>query len=116
MSEATIRRDLEALAEKHGPLEVAVIAAPEEFVPEAGVRRLGGAWLLELGVVSMKQRRSDEGDGLENIGDLKLVLTEQTASALHSFLTGVLEPGSRKRRPAPGTLLPMVDPPGEPSR
>ena len=116
MSEPTIRQDLERLAEKHGPLEVAVVAAPEEFVPEAGVRRLVGAWSIELGVVSMKQRRSDEDDGLEHIGDLTLVLTHQTAAALHSFLTGLLEPGSRKRRPPVGSLLPMVGPPDSASR
>ena len=116
MAEPTIREDLAALAEKHGPLEVAVIAAPEEFLPEPGVRRLGGAWSIELGVVSMKQRRSDEGDALDNIGDLTLVLTQQTAVALHSFLTGLLEPGSRKRRPPAGSLLPMVDPADPPSR
>ncbi|MCS6801043.1 MAG: hypothetical protein RMM58_04410 [Chloroflexota bacterium] len=115
MSESSIKRDLDLLAERHGPLEVAVIAAPEQFVPEPGVRRLAGAWAIELGVVSMKQPRSEAGDGLENIGALTLVLTHQTAAALHSFLTGLLEPGSRKRRPAPETLLPMVDPPPEPS-
>lgn len=117
MTEPSIKQDLEALAERHGPLEVAVIAAPEEFVPEPGIRRLAGAWTLELGVVSMKTGRTEDGDRLEHIGDLTLVLTQQTAAALHSFLTGLLEPGSRKRRPLPtGALLPIVDPPEAPNR
>jgi hypothetical protein len=117
MTERSIRQDLEALAERHGPLEVAVIAAPEEFVPEPGVRRLAGAWTLELGVVAMKPQQTENGDRLDQIGELTLVLTHQTAAALHSFLTGLLEPGSRQRRPPPGgALLPIVDPPDAPTR
>ncbi|GIW09609.1 MAG: hypothetical protein KatS3mg061_0666 [Dehalococcoidia bacterium] len=113
MEHLSIRQQLEVLAANHGPLEVAVILAPEEFVPEPGMRRLAGAWALQLGVVSMKQPRQSEGDPLENIGSLTLVLTPQTAQALHSFLTSLLQPGQFPRRPrrTVASELPVVDPP-----
>ncbi len=114
----SIRRDLDALAERHGPLEVAMIMAPEEFVAERGVRRLAGAWALQLGVVSMKVKRNREGDPLENIGDVTLVLTDQTVTALHNFLTTLLEPSGKPKRQPGEFMLPMADPPPDepPSR
>ncbi|MFN8532634.1 MAG: hypothetical protein U0556_03720 [Dehalococcoidia bacterium] len=105
----SLRQDLDKIAERHGPLEVAVIMAPEEFLAEKGIRRSAGGWAVELGVVATRGVRRD--DSIEQIGDLTLVLTEQTANALHSFLTGLLDPGSRKRRSPVENLLPMVDPP-----
>jgi hypothetical protein len=109
----SIRQDLETLAERYGPLEVAVIMAPEEFVAERGVRRLAGAWSLELGVVAMKGKRQTETDTIENIGDLTLVLTQQTATALHTFLTALLDPASRPKRGPAENLLPMIELPPE---
>ncbi|MCS7002136.1 MAG: hypothetical protein NZ518_04725 [Dehalococcoidia bacterium] len=112
----SIRRDLEWLAERHGPLEVAVIMAPEEFVAEKGVRRLAGAYRLAIGAVSMKQPRNPE-EPLENIGDLTLVLTDQTATALYHFLGDLLgkNPDSprKKRQTMPGSLPIVTELPEE---
>jgi hypothetical protein len=109
----TLRADLENLTEKHGPLEVELIFAPEEFVAGTGVRRLTGAWSLHLAVSAMKAPRKPSVDGsesIDHIGDLELVLSDQSVAALHAFLAQLVETPPARRPRQGDNLLPMYEP------
>jgi hypothetical protein len=109
----TLRDDLEKLAEKYGPLEVELIFAPEEFVAGAGVRRLTGAWSIQLGVSAMKAARKPSTEGtasIDHIGDLELVLSNQSIAALHAFLAQLVETPPARRPRQGDNMLPMYEP------
>lgn len=103
----SIRDALDKLNEEHGPFEVVLVTAPEPFEAGSGIQRVPSDSEITFALSSLQEGRIPDETGLSHIGEINLVMNRQVATALHSFLTVLLEQVPSPRRPG-SVLLPMA--------